>query len=135
MSETALDLYEFPQDFVGRKTYVSVRGYARSIPAYKTYRGYDSRNWLRPEYGGSWEGLANRSALDVCTTFVADKAGYLSPMDGKYVEGYSAHREHMKVHGTIEAGDMKMGEIANTERPTPGGIKHDIRKAISELGA
>lgn len=128
-----LDLYEFPADHVGRKTYVTVRGHTRSIPKYKTYRGTDGRNWLRPEYGGSWEGIAAMSVLDVCTTFFADKAGYLSPIDGKYVEGRVAHRNHMATHDVIEAGDMKLGELANVERPLPTGLKDDIRKSISQL--
>lgn len=130
MSTEALDLYEFPADHVGRKTYVSVRGHSRSIPKYKTYRGTDGRNYVRPEFGGDWSGLGNEAAY-----LMPDKAGYVSPLDGKFVEGRVAHRDHMKRHDVLEAGDIKFGEIANRERPLPGGIKYDIRRALSELNS
>lgn len=124
------DLYDFPADHVGRKSYVSVRGHSRSIPKYKTYRGTDGRNHLLPEYGGSWDGLGNGS-----TFIMPDKAGYVSPLDGKYVEGRVAHRDHMKRHGVLEAGDMKIGEFSGRENsPISGSIKHDIRRAFHELG-
>lgn len=122
-------LYEYPEGYVGRKTYVSVRGHARSIPAFKTYKGSDGRNYLAPEYGGDLSGLGNGS-----TFIMPDKAGYLSPIDGKVVEGRAAHRDHLKRHNVIEVGDAPMGTgIRDTS--LPGGLKHDIRRAMSELNA
>jgi len=121
------DLYAFPEDHIGRKRYVSVRGHSKSVPAFKTYKGTDGRNYLRPEYGGDWSGLGNGSAF-----LMPDKSGYLSPMDGKFVEGRSQHREHMKRHGVIEAGDMKMGEYSGRDRAPLTGMRDDIRRAISE---
>ena len=61
MSE-GLDLYEYPADHIGRKTYVHVQGHSRSVPKYKTYLGVDRRNYLLPEFGGNWDGLGNASA-------------------------------------------------------------------------
>lgn len=121
------DLYEFPAGHVGRKSYVSVRGHTRSVPKFKTYRGVDGRNHLRPEYGGDWSGLGNGAP-----TFVPDKAGYVSPIDGKYYEGRAAHREHCARHDVLEAGDMKIGEYAGRDRAPMGDLRHDLRRAISE---
>lgn len=130
MADTELDLYDFPADHIGRKTYVSVQGHSRSIPKYKTYTGMDRRNHLRPEFGGDWSGLGNQAAY-----YIPDKAGYQSPMDGKFVEGRTAHYDHMKRHGVLEAGDMKLGELSNRERPVAPGIGFDIRRAMSELNS
>lgn len=124
-----LDLYEFPATHIGRKSYVSVRGHSRSVPKFKTYRGTDGRNHLRPEYGGDWSGLGNSAP-----TFVPDKAGYVSPIDGLYYEGRKAHREHCARHSVLEAGDMKIGEYAGRDRAPLTDLKHDIRRTISELG-
>lgn len=121
------DLYDFPKDHVGRKRFVSVRGHSKSVPAFKTYKGTDGLNYLRPEYGGDWSGIGNGSAF-----LMPDKGGYVSPMDGKYVEGRSAHREHMRVHNVLEAGDMKMGGMSGTDRRPLTGMRDDIRRAISE---
>lgn len=123
------DLYTFADDHVGRKSYVSVRGHARSIPKYKTYRGVDGRNYLLPEYGGTWDGLGNQA-----TAYMPDKDGYLSPLDGKFVEGRNAHRDHMKRHNVIEAGDVRMGHMLGEKVPLTRA-HFDIRRAIAELNA
>jgi hypothetical protein len=128
MALDGLDLYEFPADHIGRKSYVSVRGHSRSIPKYKTYRGTGGFNYLLPEYGGDWSGLPNDTAF-----IMPDKAGYLSPLDGKYVEGRNSHRDHMKRHNVLEAGDLRIGEFAGIERAPMPSAKFDIRRAISEL--
>jgi hypothetical protein len=125
-----LELYEFPSDHVGRKTYVSVGGHSRSIPKYKTYRGADGRNHLLPEYGGNWSGLGGSAA-----TYIPDKGGYLSPLDGKFVEGRAAHRDHMKRHDVIEAGDMRVGEYAGRDRAPMRRVGEDIVRAIQELSS
>lgn len=121
------DLYEFPTDHVGRKTYVNVRGHSRSVPKYKTYVGTDRHNYVLPEYGGE-AGFAGEQA----PTIMPDKAGYLSPMDRTVVEGRSAHREHMRKHNVVEAGDMKLGS-SRTERAPMGGVRSDIQRAMQEL--
>lgn len=124
------DLYEFPSDHVGRKQYVSVRGHSRSIPKYKTYRGYDGYNYVRPEFGGSWDGLGETS-----TFIMRDKSAYFSPIDNTVVEGRAAHREHMKRHNVIEAGDMKLGEFSGVDRAPMPRAGYDIKRAIAELSS
>lgn len=124
------DLYEFPADHVGRKKYVSVRGHSRSVPAFKTYRGVDGRNYVLPEFGGTWDGLGRESAY-----IMPDKLAYHSPVDGTYVESRSAHREHCKRNGVLEAGDMRMGEFAGRDRAPLPRAGYDIKRAIAELNA
>lgn len=123
-------LYDFPADHVGRKRYVSVQGHESSLPAYKTYKGSDGRNYVRPEYGGTWDGLGDTSAY-----YFADKDAYWSPLDGSVVEGRAAHREHMKRHDVVEVGDARVGDLSNNfaERSRMGSAKYDILRAISEL--
>lgn len=122
------NLYEYPADYIGRKTYVSVRGHSRSIPKFKTYRGTDGYNHLLPEYGGDLSGLGGSSPF-----LMADKSAYQSPMDGSVVEGRAAHREHMKRHGVLEAGDMKMGEFSGRENAPLPPVRNDILRAMAEL--
>ncbi len=124
------DLYEYPSDYVGRKTYVSVQGHSRSVPKYKTYMGSDRKNHLRPEWGGSYEHSGATSAF-----YMPDKEGYLSPMSGEVVEGRSAHREHMRVHGVVEAGDVRMGHMEGIDRAPMQSAGHDIMRAIAELSS
>lgn len=121
-------LYEFPAGYVGRKTYVSVRGHLRSIPKFKTYLGSERRNYLRPEYGGDWSGLAHGAP-----TIMPDKAGYYSPIDGKFHEGRAAHRDHNARHGVYEAGDMKIGEFSGRENSPLPPMRDSISQAWSEV--
>lgn len=123
------DLYEFPEDHVGRKRYVSVRGHTKSIPAFKTYKGADGYNYLRPEYGGDWSGYGQE------TTFVMrDKPGYQSPLDGSFVEGRAAHREHMNRHNVYEAGDLKIGDMSKGRNNSPlPPVAVSIKQAFEQL--
>lgn len=123
------DLYEYDKEHVGRKTYVGVLGHTQMVPKHKTYRGADGRNHLRPEYGGNWDALPNQSAY-----FIPDKAGYQSPMDGNYVEGRSAHREHMRTHNVIEVGDQPVGTSRRDYAPMPS-VGQDIARTIQELSS
>lgn len=66
-------------------------------------------------------------------TIIRDKGAYLSPMDRKVVEGRTAHREHMKSHGVLEAGDMKLGEASRDTNPI--GVRQDINRVIQELSS
>lgn len=123
-----LDLYEYPEDYVGRKSYVSVRGHTKSIPKFKTYRGSDGYNHLLPEYGGS-EYYGDTSAY-----IMPDKSPYVSPMDGSYITSRSHHREHMRKHNVIEAGDMPM-PTHQRNRDSHGPVTgRDIADAIRQLG-
>ncbi len=128
-------LYEYPTDYVGRKTYVTVRGHVhdrpfRGVPAYKTYRGVNGLNYLRPEYGGDWSGLSNTSAI-----VMPDKAAYKSPLDFTVVEGRAAHREHMARHGVIEAGDMPHRYFDGLDRSPMPSVGKDIVRAMQELSS
>lgn len=124
-------LYDFDPDYhAGRKVYVSVRGHSRSIPKYKTYKGSDGYNYILPEYGGDWSGFG-----DVSAYILPDKQPYVSPLDGSYVTSRSTHREHMRRHNVIEAGDMPIGSMHRDNRdvhaPVSGG---DVAQAIKQLG-
>ncbi len=122
------DLYDFPDDFVGRRTYVSVRGHSKSIPRYKTYRGSDGYNHLLPDYGGEDE------YRDSSAYLMPDKSPYLSPLDGSYITSRSSHREHMRKHGVVEAGDMPpptRQQNRDSHAPVSG---RDIAYAIKQLG-
>lgn len=126
-----LDLYDFPADHIGRKRYVSVRGHSKSIPAYKTYRGTDGRNHLHPDFGGTWDGMGNDAAY-----ILPDKLGYTSPIDGSRVESRSAHREHCKRHGVVEAGDLKIGDLSRgRDNRAMGRVGYDIKRAMAELSS
>ncbi len=128
MSEK-LDLYDFPADHIGRKKYVGVRGHTKSVPAYKTYRGTDGYNYLLPEFGGDWSGFSNAAP-----TIIPDKAGYVSPVDGKFIEGRAQHREHLNRHNMYEAGDLKIGELSRNRNNSPlPPVAHSIKQAIEQL--
>lgn len=122
------DLYEYPADYVGRKTYSSVVGHSRGVPKYKTYLGTDSRRHLRPEYGGNWDALGQSSAY-----IVPDKAGYVSPMSGEFIEGRAAHRNHMKAHDVIEVGDAPLGYNSPADRAPMPPVVADYKRALQEL--
>lgn len=123
------DLYEFPSDHVGRRTYVSVRGHLRSVPKYKTYRGSDGYNHLLPAYGGEDEYYGDTSAY-----IMPDKSPYLSPLDGSYVTSRSQHREHMRRHNVVEAGDLPP-PTGQKNRDAHGPVTgRDIADAIRQLG-
>ena len=123
------DLYDYPDDFVGRRCYVSVRGHTRSIPRFKTYRGSDGYNHLLPEYGGTDDHYGDTSAY-----YMPDKSPYLSPMDGSYVTSRSQHREHMRKHNVIEAGDMPVSMVQQNRDAHAPVSGRDIANAIRELG-
>jgi len=123
------DLFEYPADFVGTRRYVSVRGYSRSIPRYKTFRGSDGYNYVLPEFGGT-----EKPCIAGSSYLMPDKQPYVSPMDGSYITSRSTHREHMKKHNVIEAGDMPVGSIRR-ERATPiGEVARDVVNSIRQLG-
>jgi hypothetical protein len=122
------NLYDFPADHVGRRTYVSVAGHVRSVPKYKTYKGSDSRNHLLPQYGG--EPFEETTG----PYYMPDKQPYQSPMDGSYITSRPAHQEHMRKHGVMEAGDIPLDlshRNRDTHRPVTG---REIADVIRELG-
>ena len=127
--DTKLDLYEFPIEYVGRKTYVSVSGHSRSIPKFKTYRGVDGKNYVLPQYGGDMNGMNNGAPY-----ILPDKPGYVSPLDGKFVDGRVQHREHMNQHNVYEAGDMKIGDVSRGRENSPlPPVQVSIKQALEQL--
>lgn len=122
------NLYEYPEGYTGRKTYVPVVGHSEWVPKYKTYQGTDGKRHLTPQFGGTSEFMPNAAAY-----VMPDKAGYLSPMSGQVIEGRAAHRDHMKAHGVVEAGDMKLGEYSGLDRSPMGRAGDDIKRAVQEL--
>lgn len=83
----------------------------------------------RGRYLNAHPELAPRSAIIV----LGDKAAYFSPIDRTVVDGRTAHREHMAKHGVVEAGDMKLGELASTEKAPMSRAGADIQRTIQEL--
>lgn len=130
VNDNTTELYEYPAEYVGRKSYVSVAGHSRSVPKYKTYLGSDRKRHLLPEYGGNFDHLPR-----VTITVIPDKQAYLSPIDNTVVEGRQAHREHMKVHDVLEAGDMTIGSMQGYDRAPMAPITHDIMRAMQELSS
>jgi hypothetical protein len=122
------DLYEFPDGYTGRRTYVIVAGHKDLVPKIKTYYGLGGKNYLLPEYGGDGSGTVGNTA-----TLMPDKLEYLSPMDGTLVTSRSTHRDHMRRHGVEEAGDIKMGSMSRNERSPMGRVGPDVQRALEQL--
>jgi len=123
MSE--FDLYEFPEGHSGRKTYVSVKGHSRSIPKPYTYRGVDGHNYVLPEYGGTWDGIANNA-----TMIMRDVQEFTSPVDGSTISSRSILRDHIRRHDLIEVGNERLKsprpEIQSNPRETAQAIYHHL---------
>jgi hypothetical protein len=47
----------------------------------------------------------------------SDIQGYVSQIDGSYIESRSKHRAHLKQHGCIEVGNEKMSNAAPKQDP------------------
>lgn len=76
-----------------------------------------------------------RQGITSGVTIIGDKSAYLSPMDRTVVDGRTAHKEHMRKHGVIEAGDMKLGESRTTDNAPMGSVRSDIQRSIQELSS
>lgn len=131
----SFDLYEFPNDYIGRKRYVNVRGHARSVPAPYTYKGADGYNHVRPEYGGSRDGAHIRTdyAASLCTNFMPDIQGFVSPVDGSFISSRTQLAEHCRMHDMVQVGNDRLNppeDRAPLDRPG-----NDIKRAIEQLGS
>lgn len=115
---TDFDLYEFPEGHTGRKSYVSVRGHSKSVPKCYTYKGMDGRNYVLPEYGGSWDGVDIGQAGP---SIMRDMGEYVSPLDGSHITSRSQHRDHVRKHNVIELGN-------ETVKPVPHRSSFDGRQ-------
>lgn len=120
---SGFDLYEFPAGHVGRKTYVSVQGHSRSIPALYTYRGTDGRNHVLPEYGGSDEYFARGAGPMI----MADISPFRSPVDNSVIQGRASLREHNRRNDVVQIGNDK---VTRYERAPMKKAGHDIKRAI-----
>lgn len=124
--EQGFDLYEFPSDWVGRKTYVTVKGHSRSVPKPYTYKGNDGRNYVLPEYGGSWDGY---SVGDEAPMIMRDIGEYTSVVDGSRITSRSSHRDHIRRHDLVELGNERIKPVQHEMRRAG----HDIKQAIEQL--
>lgn len=123
-----MDLYEFPVDYVGRKTYVHVNGHSRSVPKPYTGIGWDGRNHVLPEYGGS----ADNFGIGDAPMIMRDIAGYKSPLEaGVHISSRSAHRDHMRKHEVIEVGTQPLGSMKRDERAPMSRAGYEIARALN----
>jgi hypothetical protein len=122
-----MDIYEFPSDHIGRKTYVHVDGHSRSIPKPFTYVGTDRRNYLLPEYGGDWSGLGNETAM-----IMPDISEFRSPVDGSIVSSRPQLAEHNRRHGVEQVGNQFDHAAPKVWGMPPAG--HDIVRAMQDRG-
>jgi hypothetical protein len=118
------DLYEFPAGYVGRKTYVSVQGHSKSIPALYTYKGTDGRNHVLPEYGGTDEYFANGAGPMI----ISDITPFRSPVDNSVVQGRASLREHNRRNNVVQIGNDRITPPADRAPMRRAG--HDIKRAI-----
>jgi hypothetical protein len=128
MAGAEFNLYEFPDDHVGRKRYVSVRGHSRSIPVDYTYKGSDGRNYIHPDFGGDWTGYSIGSSTP---QIMKDIEPYRCPLDNSMVTSRSHRREQMRKHGVIEVG-TEVFKTKRSEAPMPRA-GHDIVRAMEQL--
>jgi hypothetical protein len=130
VADKDFDLYEFQADHVGRKKYVHVEGHSRSVPVTYTYKGTDGRNYVLPEFGGTWDGL---SGGEQSAYVMPDMQGYVSPLEpGVVVHSRPQHRDHMRRHGVIEVGTEKLGNFSRSvgEMARMDRAGHDIARAL-----
>jgi hypothetical protein len=120
------DIYEFPADWIGRKTFVSVRGHSSSIPKPYTYRNAEGRNCLLPEYGGE----PDNASMSI--QIMPDIGEYTSVVDGTRISSRSHHREHIRRHELIEVGNERVRSTAGAQMSRSG---QDIKQAIQQLRA
>jgi hypothetical protein len=69
-----------------------------------------------PEAEEAWkikESMTRRQAPMI----QSDIQGYVSQIDGSYIESRSKHRAHLKQHGCIEVGNEKMSNEAPKQDP------------------
>lgn len=119
------DLYEFPAEYYGRKTYVSVQGHSKSIPALYTYKGTDGRNHVLPEYGGTDKYFTKPNNFPMIMPGIQ---AFVSPIDGTVIHSRAGVRDHEKRHDVIQVGDDKLPP--RTEAAPMPRAGHDIKRAL-----
>jgi hypothetical protein len=118
------DLYEFPEGYIGRKTYVTVQGHSKSIPALYTYKGTDGRNHVLPEHGGTDEYFARASGPMIMRGMTA----FVSPIDGTVIHSRTGLSDHEKRHNVIQVGNEKFPPRTDAAPMPRAG--HDIKRAL-----
>jgi hypothetical protein len=121
---SGFDLYEFPAGYAGRKTYVTVQGHSKSIPALYTYRGTDGRNHVLPEYGGTDDYFAQGAGPMI----MASMQSFRSPIDGSIINTRGALSDHERRHNVIQVGNEKFP--TRTEAAPMPRAGHDIKRAL-----
>jgi hypothetical protein len=117
------DLYEFPAGYVGRKTYKSVQGHSRSIPAPYTYLGTDGRNHVLPEFGGDDKYFATAGFPMI----MADITPFKSPVDGSVVSSRPALSEHNRRNDVVQIGNDRVAPVEHAPMPRAA---YDIKRAL-----
>ena len=80
-----------------------------------------------PEAEEAWkqkESMTKRQAPMV----QSDIQGYISQIDGSWIESRSKHKAHLKEHGCIEVGNEKMETTAKL-----GGYDPQLKQRIAEV--
>lgn len=113
---------EFPPDHIGKKTYVTVRGFDYSVPKPYTYMAGDGRYYYLGDDG---------PPASYAPNVMRDITPYQSPLDGKWVTSRSEHRDSMRRHGVIEMGNEKPRyRLPDVAMPRAG---YDIKRALGKL--
>lgn len=109
---------------MGRKTFVSVHGHSKSIPALYTYKGTDGRNHVLPEYGGSDEYFAKGAGPMIMQSMQS----FRSPIDGSVINTRAALSNHERQHNVIQVGNEKFP--TRTEAAPMPRAGYDIKRAL-----
>lgn len=113
---------EYPSDHVGKRTYVTVKGYGYSVPKIYCYMGSDRKYHIA---GTHFEDAPSGPMV------MRDLEPYRSPLDGSMVTSRSQHRAHMRQHGVIEMGN-EMPRMRRNDAPMPS-VGADIKRAMGKL--
>lgn len=122
-----MDLYEFPSDYIGRKTYVHVDGHSKSVPYLYTYKGTDGKNHILPEYGGTEEFFAHGEM----PYFVPGIKSFRSPIDGTLINSRTALSDHERRHNVVQIGNERIEPPADRAPMPRAG--YDVKRALETV--
>jgi len=69
-----------------------------------------------PEAEEAWKIKQNMTKREA-PMIQSDISGYISQIDGSWIDSKSKHRNHLKQHGCIEVGNEKMSNAAPKQDP------------------
>ena len=78
-----------------------------------------------PEAEKAWEEKLNMTKREA-PMVQSDISGYVSQIDGSWIDSKSKHRSHLKQHGCIEVGNEKMSNAAPKQDPR-------LKQTIAEI--